>query len=32
MEKVVEWSLRENSDNYGKISNLQHAYRSTKRY
>ena len=30
MERVVEWSLRENSDNYGKISNMQHAYSSTK--
>ena len=30
MEQVVEWSLRENSDNYGKISNMQHAYSSTK--
>ena len=30
MERVVEWSLRENSDKYGKISNLQHAYCSTK--
>ena len=25
-----EWSLRENSDNYGKNSNMQHAYSSTK--
>ena len=24
MERVVEWSLRENSDKYGKISKLQH--------
>ena len=30
MERVVEWSLRENSDNYGKISDMQHAYSSTK--
>ena len=30
MERVVEWSLRENSDKYGKISKLQHAYCSTK--
>ena len=30
MERVVEWSLRENSDNYFKISNMQHAYSSTK--
>ena len=30
MERVVEWSLRENSDKYGQISNLQHAYCSTK--
>ena len=30
MEHVVEWSLRENSDKYGKISNMQHAYCSTK--
>ena len=30
MERVVEWSLRENSDNYGKIFNMQHAYTSTK--
>ena len=30
MERVVEWSLRENSDKYGKISNMQHAYCSTK--
>ena len=30
MERDVEWSLRENSDNYGKISNMQHAYSSTK--
>ena len=30
MECVVEWSIRENSDMYGKISNMQHAYSSTK--
>ena len=30
MERVVEWSLRENSYNYGKISYMQHAYSSTK--
>ena len=30
MERVVEWTLRENSDLYGKISNMQHAYISTK--
>ena len=30
MERVVEWSLRENFDNYGKISNMQHAYSNTK--
>ena len=30
MECVVEWSLIENSDKYGKISNMQHAYCSTK--
>ena len=30
MERIVEWSLRENSDKYGKISNMQHAYCSTK--
>ena len=30
MERVVEWSLRENSDKYGKISQLQHAYSCTK--
>ena len=30
MERVVEWSLRENSDKYSKISNMQHAYSSTK--
>ena len=30
MERVVEWSLRENSDNYGKISDMQHACSSTK--
>ena len=30
MEQVVEWTLRENSDLYGKISNMQHAYSSTK--
>ena len=30
MECIVEWSLRENSDKYGKISNMQHAYCSTK--
>ena len=30
MERVVEWSLRENSDSYGKISKMQHAYSSTK--
>ena len=30
MERVVEWTLRENSDLYGKISNMQHAYSSTK--
>ena len=30
MERVVEWSLRENSDNYGKISDMQHAYSGTK--
>ena len=30
MERVVEWSLRENSDKYGKISKLQQAYCSTK--
>ena len=30
MERVVEWSLRENSDKYGKIFNMQHAYSSTK--
>ena len=30
MERVVEWSLRENSDKYGKISQMQHAYSTTK--
>ena len=30
MERVVEWTHRENSDLYGKISNMQHAYSSTK--
>ena len=30
MECVVEWSLRENSDKYGKISDMQHAYSGTK--
>ena len=26
----MEWSLREHSDNYGKISDMQHAYSGTK--
>ena len=30
MERFVEWSLRENSDKYGKISDMQHAYSGTK--
>ena len=30
MERIVEWSLRENSDKFGNISNMQHAYSSTK--
>ncbi len=30
MEKVVEYSLREDSDKYGKISQMQHAYSTTK--
>ena len=30
MEQVVEWSLRENLDNYGKISDMQNAYRGAK--
>ena len=30
MERVVEWTLRENCNLYGKISNMQHAYSSTK--
>ena len=30
MERVVEWSLREHSNNYGKISEMQHAYSGTK--
>ena len=30
MERVVEYSLREDSDKYGKISQMQHAYSTTK--
>ena len=30
MEQVVEWSLREHADNFGKISEMQHAYNGTK--
>ena len=30
MERVVEWYLRENSNDFGKISNMQHAYSGTK--
>ena len=30
MEHVVEWSLREHSDKYGKLSYMQHAYSGTK--
>ena len=30
MERVVEWSLREHADNFGKISEMQHAYSGTK--
>ena len=30
MERVVEWSLREHADNFGKLSEMQHAYSSTK--
>ena len=30
MEPVVEWSLREHAIDYGKISNMQHAYSGTK--
>ena len=30
MEHVVEWSLREHADDYGKISPVQHAYSGTK--
>ena len=30
MEKVVEYSLREDSNKYGKISQMQHAYSTTK--
>ena len=26
MERVVEWYLRENSNSFGKISNMQHAH------
>ena len=26
----VEWSLREHSDKYGKLSDMQHAYSGTK--
>ena len=30
MECVIEWSLREHSDDYGQISDMQHAYSGTK--
>ena len=30
MEQVVEWFLREHADNFGKISEMQHAYSGTK--
>ena len=30
MEHVVEWSLREHANDYGKISNMQHTYSGTK--
>ena len=30
MERVIEWSLREHSDDYGQISDMQHAYSGTK--
>ena len=30
MERVMEWYLRENYNDFGKISNMQHAYSGTK--
>ena len=30
MEHVVEWSLREHANDYGKISDMQHVYSGTK--
>ena len=30
MERVVEWYLRENYNDFGKISNMRHAYSGTK--
>ena len=30
MERVIEWSLMEHANDYGKISNMQHAYSGTK--
>ena len=30
MEHVIEWSLREHANDYGKISNMQHTYSRTK--
>ena len=30
MEHVMEWSLREHANDYGKFSYMQHAYSGTK--
>ena len=30
MEHIVEWSLREHADDYGKVSSMQHAYSGLK--
>ena len=30
MEQVMEWSLREHANDYGKLSDMQHAYSGTK--
>ena len=30
MEYIIEWSLREHADDYGKVSSMQHAYSGSK--